>query len=191
MTVKNEELVQAFLDFEENRMSRNSSGSLKFIANSIYSYDTLIGRYEKSMGLLLVADEGLSTTSSRHRNLIVNSAIERGIKIATIPVRRGSKEFPTNKEVLNAYESRMDRVSMGTELATATNRKIFKREFDRYKEFADMVGETPKDFKRYEELNEKIENTAFIAELTKQRKAFMASKDKLFRDTVSSSEYFG
>ena len=198
MSKTNEQVVEEFITMRAGDdflyWSHNATNTLSVSyndkSNDLMSYNTLIARYDFDKKIIYLSDQNMTNTTSKHIRIVIDKALEHGIKVMSIPMTRGQRNFPKSEQVVGNYEARMDRYSMGTDLALAENRKEFLLNFERYKEFITVEDITPKNFVKYDTISKNLEDTEYLKALKSKRRIFLAKKDRLYEDTVNDTTLF-
>ena len=84
--IANFDLVNNFVDCNINGISnvKMYNGSMHFVNNTLYSYYTAIGQYNKNDGTFIVNMTKYSQTTTKQRNLLIMALKERKIKYTEV-----------------------------------------------------------------------------------------------------------
>ena len=97
--IANNDLVNNFVDCNLNGISNTKmyNGSMHFVNNTLYSYDTAIGQYNKKNGTFVVNMTKYSHTTSKHRNYLITALETRKIKYTEVDkVKMGTTNLIKN-----------------------------------------------------------------------------------------------
>lgn len=97
--IANNDLVNNFVDCNLNGISNAKmyNGSMHFVNNTLYSYDTAIGQYNKKNGTFVVNMTKYSQTTSKHRNYLITALKTRKINYTEVnKVRMGTTNLIKN-----------------------------------------------------------------------------------------------
>ena len=187
----NTQVVENFIK-QTGKATHNGSGwdiTLHYNGNFLYSYSTVIAKLDTTTNTILLADTTMTPTTAKHRSTLIQEAIKNNVKVLPIPLTMHKAQFPTNEEVMGRFETRMDYLSRGTDLALADKRKQFLTAFEEYTEFSKYADMTVKD--KYNDISNSINDTNYLKELVEKRKQFQAelrkNKAQLFRELDESN----
>ena len=84
--IANFDLVNNFVDCNINGISNAKmyNGSMHFVNNTLYSYYTAIGQYNKKDGTFIVNMTKYSQTTTKQRNLLIKALKERKIRYTEV-----------------------------------------------------------------------------------------------------------
>lgn len=84
--IANFDLVNNFVDCNINGISnvKMYNVSMHFVNDTLYSYDTAIGQYNKNDGTFIVNMTKYSFTTSRHRNYLITALETRKISYTEV-----------------------------------------------------------------------------------------------------------
>ena len=84
--IANNDLVNNFVDYNLNGISnaKRYNGSMHFVNNTLYSYDTAIGQYNKKDGTFIVNMTKYSQTTSKQRNILIKALKDRQINYTSV-----------------------------------------------------------------------------------------------------------
>ena len=84
--IANFDLVSNFVDCNLNGISNAKmyNGSMHFVNNTLYSYYTAIGQYNKKDGTFIVNMTKYSRTTTKQRNLLIMALKERKIRYTEV-----------------------------------------------------------------------------------------------------------
>lgn len=197
MSYTNAQVVEKFINggVGSRKTYSNSTDTLyaKMVdrtTRDLYSYNTLIAQYKVDKGIVFLSDNGLTSTTNKHRLELMSALSKAGIKGYQIPVRMHQSTLPTFEELLGRFEARMDSLSMGTDLALADNRHDFTRNYNLYKELIEVTGLTPVNVSKYDDIMAKVDDAEYIKAIQRERRKFMSNKNKMYADTIKDKEYF-
>ena len=97
--IANFDLVNDFVYCNLNGISNTKmyNGSMHFVNNTLYSYDTAIGQYNKKDGTFIVNMTKYSQTTSKQRNLLVMALKERNTRYTEVDkVKMGTTNLIKN-----------------------------------------------------------------------------------------------
>ena len=187
----NTQVIENFIK-QTGKATHNGSGwniTLHYNGNFLYSYSTVIAKFDTTTNTILLADTTMTPTTAKHRSTLIQEAIKNNVKVLPIPLTMHKAQFPTNEEVMSRFETRMDYLSRGTDLALADKRKQFLTAFEEYTEFSKYADMTVKD--KYNDISNSINDTNYLKELVEKRKQFQAelrkNKAQLFRELDESN----
>ena len=171
MSTTNNDVAKNFV-LQTGTHIHNQTHSLSYRDNILFSYSTALARVDTDRRTVLLSDTNMTQTTSKHRLEVVSSAIDNDYKVLPIPLERGTSNFPTDEQIVQRFETRMDYLTRGTELALSDNRREFLNSYENYKEFLKYANITSEKRKKYDEINENLNNTEFIKELQTKRRKF-------------------
>ena len=97
--IANNDLVNNFVNCNLNGISnaKRYNGSMHFVNNTLYSYDTAIGQYNKKDGTFIVNMTKYSQTTTKQRNLLIKALKERKIMYTEVDkVKMGTTNLIKN-----------------------------------------------------------------------------------------------
>ena len=189
----NTQVIENFIK-QTGKATHNGSGwdiTLHYNGNFLYSYNTVIAKLDTTTNTILLSDTTMTPTTAKHRSTLINEAIKNNIKVLPIPLTMHKAQFPTNEEVLNRFETRMDYLSRGTDLALADKRKSFLTTFADYTEFSKYANITSENADKYTNISNSINDTNYLKTLMEKRRQFQAelrkNKAQLFMELDMSN----
>ena len=97
--IANNDLVNNFVNCNLNGISNAKmyNGSMHFVGDTLYSYDTAIGQYNKKDGTFVVNMTKYSQTTSKQRNILIKTLKDHKIRYTEVDkVKMGTTNLIKN-----------------------------------------------------------------------------------------------
>lgn len=148
---------------------KETGGTCRYHENRFWSYSTQYAQLDIENNVLLLADNSMTSTTSKHRCALVSNAIDNNVKIINVPARFGEYYFPTNDQFAKRYTDYLDSFT-NIDFALADLRREYLNTLDLLKEFNNYA-HLDIDFNTYNTIAHKLTNDVdFIKECQKQRR---------------------
>lgn len=149
---------------------KSNGSTCMYIGDIFYSYNTAFAKVDLKRKVVMISNEGMTSTSSKHRSALVSSAIDNNFKILPVPLKMFEHTFPSADELNERFEQQLDDLATGTNLALADYRFRFIDTLSRYEEYNRYIENQPKQLNKFVKIEAKLEDISFIKDLQKQRR---------------------
>lgn len=153
-----------------------NGSTCNYVGDTFYSYSTAFAKVDLANKVVLISNDSMTSTSSKHHSAIVHQAIVHDYKILPVPLYMFEHAFPNSDVINDRFERLLEAYSKGTNLALSDNRFNYLNTMNRYEEYNRYIKYQPSNLHKFVVIEAQIDDVEFIKSLQKQRRLELKEK---------------